>query len=216
MNNENKSSEVKTKNITLSSIIAWVVGVGSALVGVGFVSTKPLIAVLYFFIAIILIPPVIKGIQNKLNFKISKSLKAVLVLILILSIGNQLSGSPSSKVTSSQTNQSAVVNEEAIKVTSAKLIADYKANEVSADMVYKSKLVKIQGTVNTIGKDITDTPYITFTNDNQYEITSVQCMFTNEQESELSTIKKNQQITLEGRVSGKLGNVIVRDCKIKN
>lgn len=104
--------------------------------------------------------------------------------------------------------------EEVIKVTASKMIADYKANEISADATYKGKLVAVSGSVGSIAKDIMDNPYITITNDATYSFESVQCVFSKSQEAELAGISKNQAIILQGRVSGKLGNVIVRECSI--
>jgi hypothetical protein len=219
MNNDNQSSEVKTKNITLGSIVAWVLGVGSALAGFGMIVSKPLAGVLYLLVAVILIPPVSRGGQNKLHISLSRSLKVVIVIILFFIIGTNMAGSTTPKtavISNSKTasNQAPETNEVAIKVTASKIIADYKANEVSADATYKGKLIDVKGTVDKIAKDITDTPYITLSGGNQYGFESVQCMFTKDQEAELSSVSKGQSITLEGRVSGKLGNILVRECKI--
>jgi aspartyl/asparaginyl-tRNA synthetase len=75
-------------------------------------------------------------------------------------------------------------------------------------------MIEIKGIVNSIAKDILDTPYVTLTNGEQYSLESVQCMFTKEQESELAKITKGQTVSLEGTVKGKLMNVLVNDCKI--
>jgi glucan phosphoethanolaminetransferase (alkaline phosphatase superfamily) len=219
MNNVNQSSEVKTKNITLGSIIAWIFGLGNALAGIGFIVSNLLVGVLYLLIAIILIPPISRGVQNKLNIRLSSGLKFVIVIVLLVIIGTNMSGSSDIKnnVTSTSnvtTNQTSETSEVAIKVTAAKIIADYKANEVSADAIYKGKLVEISGTVDAIAKDITDTPYITLSSGDPYAFEKVQCMFSNDQESELASISKGQLITLQGRVSGKLMNIVVENCKI--
>ncbi len=215
MNNTNQSSEVKTKNITVSSIIAWILGIGSILTGINTIGSKPLVGILYFLVAVILIPPISKGIQEKLHIKLSRSLKVLIVLILFITIASITGKSATSKteVASNSQKQSAVP-EQAIKVTALKIVADYKDNEVSADIAYKGKLIDVTGTVDTIGKDIIDTPYIALSDGNPYSFERVQCMFTKEQETELSTVSKGQSITLQGRVSGKLGNVIVRECRI--
>ena len=219
MNNDNQSSVVKTRNITLGSIVAWILGVGSALAGVGMIASKPLAGVLYLLVAVVLIPPVSRGVQNKLHISLSRSLKVVIVVVLFVIIGTNMAGSsaPKTAVTSTfntVTNQAPETNEVAIKVTAPKIIADYKANEVSADASYKGKLIEVKGTVDTIAKDITDTPYITLSSGDPYGFERVQCMFTKDQESELSSVSKGQSITLQGRVSGKLGNVLVRECSI--
>jgi hypothetical protein len=102
-----------------------------------------------------------------------------------------------------------------LSVTAIKMASEYKANEVSADAKYKDQLVEISGTVDTIGKDIVDTPYISFETENPYEIINrIQCMFKNEDTVALSAVSKGQKIRLRGTVSGELGNIIVKGCKI--
>jgi hypothetical protein len=101
--------------------------------------------------------------------------------------------------------------ESPITITAEKLIADYEANEVAADGVYKNKLVIVSGTINTIGKDILNTPYVSLKTPG---FTSVQCMFKDEDVTELSALTKGQRVSIEGRVSGKLMSVLLRGCKL--
>ncbi len=146
-------------------------------------------------------------------------LTGIIVFFVIGIIGNAMSGQvvppPSvNNVVSGDDTKEAETPEEAIQVTATNIIAEYKANEVSADATYKGKLVEVKGTVSAIAKDIMDTPYIALTNEEPYGFESVQCMFSKSQEAELAGVSKDQSITLRGRVSGKLGNVIVRECSI--
>jgi hypothetical protein len=105
--------------------------------------------------------------------------------------------------------------EDVIKVTASKMIADYKANEISADATYKDKLVKVTGTVGSIAKDVLDNPYVTLTNETQYSLESVQCYFSKADQASLANVTKDTRITLQGRVSGKsLTNVLVKECSI--
>ncbi len=215
MNNTNQSSEVKTKNITLGSIIGWLVGIGAALAALGTISSKPLVGTLYIIIALILIPPVSKWIESQTHIRLSKGVKILAVLVLLGVIGANVNGTPATpKTVETDSAKPAVQAEQAIQVTAPKIIADYKANEISADAMYKGKLIEVKGTVSNIAKDIMDTPYITLSNGDPYGIESVQCMFTKEQEGELAGISKGKPITLQGRVSGKLMNIIVRECRI--
>lgn len=214
MNNTNQPSEVKTKNITLGSIIGWLVGIGAALAALGTISSKPLVGTLYIIVAIILIPPVSRWIEAQTHMRLSKGVKILAVLVLLGVIGANVNGPSSSNAVGSDSTKTAVQAEQAIQVTAPKIIADYKANEVSADAMYKGKLIEVKGIVSNIAKDIVDTPYITLSSGEQYGIESVQCMFTKEQEAELAGITKGKSITLQGRVSGKLMNVIVRECGI--
>lgn len=103
---------------------------------------------------------------------------------------------------------------EAMKVTAMQIINDYKDNGVAADAKYKNKLVEVSGVVDTIDKDILDTPYIALESYEYAIVDRIQCMFSKSDEVQLATVAKGQQITLRGNVEGKLGNVIIRDCQI--
>lgn len=47
-----------------------------------------------------------------------------------------------------------------IDVTAKELQADYDANEVAADNKYRGKALRVSGTVESIGKNVTDDPYV--------------------------------------------------------
>ena len=89
-------------------------------------------------------------------------------------------------------------------VTATKLYADYKANELSADNTYKGKLVEVSGMVENIGKDILNSPYISLKTGEI--IGSVQCMLDD------SALAEGTKVTMQGRVSGLMGNVIIKEC----
>lgn len=219
MNNTNQSSEVK--KITLGSIISWIIGVGSLLSVFTFLKSSLMVSFLYLIVAIILIPPFSKKVQSKLKIHLSRGVKVLMVLVIFFIIGTMMINSsvdPKNPVTKTTTETKKVdePKEETIPVTATKMLSDYKANEVSADAMYKGKLVEITGLVDNIGKDILDTPYISLTNGQQYSFEFIQCVFMKTQEADLINVKKGQSIKLTGRVSGKLGNIIVRECNIIN
>lgn len=89
------------------------------------------------------------------------------------------------------------------------LFKAYKANEVAADLKYKGQRISVFGTIESIGKDILDTPYVSLETG---EFGSVQCMFPKSSESVLASLSKGKQITIKGTCAGKLMNVILRDC----
>lgn len=141
---------------------------------------------------------------------------AVIVLFILI-------GSSDSPSTPTQVGNNSNINtapaaqpEEAIKITSVKLSEEYNANKVAADAKYKDKLLEVSGIIDTIGKDILDTPYVTLQG-RQYSLFGLQCMFAKSDETELATLSKGQSITLQGRVSGELiGNVLAKGCRIVN
>lgn len=104
---------------------------------------------------------------------------------------------------------------EVINITAERLRKDYKANQVSADSQYEDKLVELSGTVDTIGKDITDEAYITFETPEAYAFDKVQCMFKSAEEASLGTLKKGQTVVAQGTVSGVvISGPLVRNCKL--
>lgn len=201
-----------TKNITFGLVFGWLFGILTGLSGITFLFSEPLTGVLLILVSLISLPPASKMLKEKMNLSLSKGLKIVLVLILLVIVGTTMSDSDTATVASSK-EEASVPAQEAIKVTATKLADEYKANEVAADAKYKGNLVEVSGTIGTIGKDITDTPYVTLTI-GQYDILSVQCMFGRNDQTALASLSKGQSITLKGEVSGKLGNVLVRGCSI--
>lgn len=142
---------------------------------------------------------------------------AIIIFVLYAIGSNGSAPRPSGSSVASDTEKPAPVAQpvQAISVTAIKLGSDYKQNEVAADATYKDKLLEISGTVDTIGKDVMDTPYISFAGASQYEVLDrVQCMFTKSDEVALAKVTKGQQITLRGTLSSKLGNIIVKSCSI--
>jgi tRNA(Ile2) C34 agmatinyltransferase TiaS len=100
----------------------------------------------------------------------------------------------------------------AIVISAPVLAKAYDDNEVSADNTYKGKKVKISGTIEDIGKDIVDAPYITLSSGEEFSAVTVQCMI--DDHASVAALKKGQRVTVIGKVSGKMMNVLVEDCTI--
>jgi hypothetical protein len=106
---------------------------------------------LYIVAAIILIPPACNFAQEKLHVSLSRGVKVISVLVIFFIIGTMLNGSKISKVEvpvvadskPQDTPQNAKTPEPPVetvmKVSAAKIISDYKANEVAADTLYKER-----------------------------------------------------------------------------
>ncbi|MEK6333668.1 MAG: hypothetical protein AABM67_01890 [Acidobacteriota bacterium] len=143
----------------------------------------------------------------------SSSLLIVSALWLLLVLGcasstNQRSGSTSG-------NRESASRGTPIPVSAADLVAAYKANEVAADENYKDKLLAVSGTVDSIGKDILDSMYVTLSSGEEYSITSVQCMFDDASKSQLARLSKGQRVTIVGVCNGKFGNVLLKDSELR-
>jgi hypothetical protein len=138
----------------------------------------------------------------------------VLIVIVLFSI---MGSGDSLKEPASQTEESTKTIEiPSIKISAIQLASEYEANEVSADIKYKNKFIEVSGTIENIGKDILDTPYITLSDGKEYSITSVQCMFEKSDQNQLASLSKDTKISVVGKVSGKLGNILLNECKIKS
>lgn len=92
------------------------------------------------------------------------------------------------------------------------LLSAYKTNEVSADAQYKKRLVQTTGVVSKAAKDILDKIYVTIGTGARFEIPEVQCFFSDSDASAIGQLRPGQRITVQGRVHGKMMNVVVRDC----
>lgn len=150
-----------------------------------------------------------------------KILTVILVIILIGVIGNMFGGPQYSQVqptnstqpTSPQKTITEKVPEEIIKISAQELYAKYEANEIAADELYKDKILEVSGIIDSIGKDIMDSMYVTLKTDNI--IGSVQCMLANSEISKAVNLKKGSSILVKGKNSGLLMNVILRNCTIQ-
>ena len=137
----------------------------------------------------------------------------IYVLVAFSAVGT-LTGSKNSGTSATAAQQTAP-EPAAIVVTSDKLASDYKDNQVAADAKYKDKIVEVTGTVDSIGKDVTDSSYVTFEGESHYSvINKIQAYFSKANESSLIDVKKGQKLTLRGRVEGGSFNVIIRDSEI--
>ena len=95
-------------------------------------------------------------------------------------------------------------------VTASDLYREYRSNEVAADEKYKGKILTVTGTVESVGKDIADTPYVAIKAGDV--IGSVQCMFSEQYSSDLASLHKGDEVKIRGKCDGKFGNVILRGC----
>ena len=151
--------------------------------------------------------------SGKFVEKQGKAIKHIGICIAILVVfaaigGNQEANSESSSVTSVSTAKPKKIVPVA-ELSPRELLKAYEDNEVAADNDYKGKWIKISGTVESIGKDILDEPYVTLKT-GQYEIRNVQIYF--DDSSQLGNLRKGQNITAIGRVKGLMMNILIEDA----
>ena len=217
MTEQQNNQQREVKKIIVGFILGWVIGVLAAISGVMLLFSQPLAGILMLLLAIVLLPPTNKFIADKFKFSISGGLKFIVVIVLLGIIGATMS-SDSLKLdkmiqgTSKSSESSKEEVAPVIKVSAITLTEEYDANKVAADQKYKGNLLEIMGTIDSIGKDILDTPYVILKG-RELSLFGVQCMFSKDKESKLIELKKGQTLKVRGKLSGELiGNIIVRDC----
>jgi hypothetical protein len=90
----------------------------------------------------------------------------------------------------------------AIKISVKALIGKYNENTIAADELYKGKTLQVKGTIGDIGKDILNKPYITISQSDDVD-NYIQCFIAETELQKATQLKKGQQITIEGKCSGK-------------
>ncbi len=99
------------------------------------------------------------------------------------------------------------------EITADALLQAYEANQLAADRDYRDQIMLVNGTVESIADDFLGTPYVTLTTGSG--LWSVHAMFERDQdEGRLADLTKGQPLTVQCRVDGKFGNVILRECSI--
>jgi hypothetical protein len=209
-----ESDSQKVRKISLGLVLGWIIGIFLLLTGLVSIAKQTGAGIMFILAAIVSLPPLNSFLAGKLKIKLSGGLRAFLVIVfLAIAFGLIISGSgPESKSADAADANKPV--EQAIVITAPRLLADYEANEVSADAQYKNKLVSVSGSIYAIGKDLLDTPYVALNGNSPSLIFNVQCMFDKGDQAQLTSLSKNEKITLQGRVRGKLGNVILDDCSV--
>ena len=115
---------------------------------------------------------------------------------------------------SASTQQAPAEEPVAISVTAPKLWSDYHANEVAADNVYKGKQLLVQGVVDSINKDFTDSIYVALSTFNEFE--SVHADLNSDYQSDAASLHKGQLITVRCEGGGMVvGSPILRGCSIQ-
>lgn len=107
--------------------------------------------------------------------------------------------------------ESVVEGEALPEIRAADLYAAYEANPIAADRDWKDKRVAVTGTVGSIGRELTGKAYVVLDSEG---LIGVQCVFARGDDS-AARLAKGQEVTLVGRVSGKLMNVLVNDCELR-
>jgi hypothetical protein len=136
-------------------------------------------------------------------------LGSVIALLVLIAVVAGVSGGKSSSFSSTDKKIPS-----AIEMNAAQLYQEYNANQVAADAKYKGKILSVSGTVNDVGIDIIDTPYVML--GTEQLLSAVQCMFSKQDESMLAQLSKGQSLRIQGKCDG-LGiiSVMLSNCLIQ-
>lgn len=153
----------------------------------------------------------------------------IIAVILFIAIGASLSNNESDDNTTSDTVETKTEPKETtaetkkeekkvevMKIDPETLITDYEANEVKGDEIYDGKMMELTGTIEDIGKDVLEEVYITFEREDEFEFTCVQCYFKDkDQIKKVMELSKGDKVTIQGKCTGKFGNVTIENCILK-
>ena len=204
MNKENNQT------ISIGLILGWGLGILFLVSGISTIFSEFLSGLLLIIMAVVMLPPVNKFFADKYKIQLSKSLKILLILICLIAFGVVMEKSNTTKQELATPVAEEV--EEVIGISATKLYQQYEDNEISADNLYKNKVLRVEGVVGNIGNDILDNPYVALKTNNV--IGSVQCMLKNSHKSAAAQFRKGESIIVKGENAGKMMNVILNDCII--
>jgi TM2 domain-containing membrane protein YozV len=98
-------------------------------------------------------------------------------------------------------------------ISAPALVAAYEQNEIAADQQYKGRRLVVAGTVEKIGKDILDTPYLSLEGGTGH-LFGVQAMFPKSAQDQLAEQSIGAAVKVRCQIDGKLVVVIGRNCAL--
>lgn len=121
---------------------------------------------------------------------------------------------PSPQSPQSRPPENVPAKPEVLEVTAEKLSADYTANEIRADDVYKNKTLRVTGVVSSIGKDILNNPYVTLRV--RGSLLGVHAEFDDDKSHAIARLSKGEQVVVRCRCTGlTLQNPYLKDCVLE-
>lgn len=131
----------------------------------------------------------------------------VVVFALLIAFGS------SDNESSESTSLNMASAESAYQVRATNLYAEFEDNGVAAEQKYKGQIIEVSGKVETIDRDILDEIYVTLEGDEYFG--SIQCFFSEAHINDATSLKSGSMVTIKGRCTGKMGNVLLKDCVLK-
>ncbi len=101
-----------------------------------------------------------------------------------------------------------------IEVTAKKLWADYHANEVAADNIYRDKRLLVSGSLSSIDKDITDDVVLSLNTPNEFM--TVHASLADSQAAKAASLSKGNRVALECTGRGLvMGSPMLGECTLQ-
>ncbi|PCJ51988.1 MAG: hypothetical protein COA70_13275 [Planctomycetota bacterium] len=138
-----------------------------------------------------------------------RSSRNIFSILLLAAFAVLAIGSSSSE---SETEEAIANEAPELTVAAISLCTDYDGNEIAGDLRYKDKTILVTGTIESIGKDMMDTMYLTL--DGGAGFRDVQCYFAESHISELAGLQKGMRVTVKGRCDGLMMNVMMKGCSL--
>jgi hypothetical protein len=105
-----------------------------------------------------------------------------------------------------------LLNSPVAAVESSVLVEMFEQNPLKAEQLLKGRAIDVSGTVNSIGKGLSDTPYISI---GKGLIGSVKCTFSTNFASAVAEMTKGERVTVRGIVEGQniMRQVELNECR---
>lgn len=133
MNEEQDDQKSGPKKVTLGLVLGWGFGVLVAISGVTLLVSEPVAAILMLLLAAVLLPPANKFVTNKFNFSLSRGVKVVVVLILLIVIGTIMPKESTPNITAGNEQDNVQVTDEKqreVRVTENPVVREDEQQEI--------------------------------------------------------------------------------------
>ena len=151
----------------------------------------------------------------------SAALKGLIGLVIIIfifyrigkhSTGSSTSTSSTPEYVTIPSSESVESSTPAYTTTAANLEACYQENEIHSDELFKGKLIKVTGRVESISKDFMNEPYILLSTGQYFQW--IRCSLKDA--SQGSSLRKGQKVAVTGTCSGMVMQSVIMDhCTIE-
>jgi tRNA_anti-like len=169
-----------------------------------------------FFVALLLVFFFPAGLWLMWSGKVFPMAVRVIVSVFIglLIVGNAGGKRHGDGERGPSTGRSSAVAEVVPDLDAGTIVRAYDANELGGDATYKGKRFRISGTVDSVGKDIFGSAYVTI--NGEHPLRKVQCFLKNgDEKAKAAKLQPGQQIIVIGVVDGLMMNVLIRNSEIQ-